>query len=318
MHSKHIAAVLCAAGCVFGALADEQKPAATEQDKEVAEASAQEDSFPVSAEFGIAYDSKFVSYGLIDGKNPVVTPSGALTLFDLLTFDASFVMDTTHYSRKLGIGDRRWQYWELDTGATLSYSFSPDDFSFLPTTVEASLGYAYEYHPRRAKCKSNDVNGNPDTQFITAEIGLPDLWFEPVFSYERDIDRDNGTYLNLEIGHEFDLIEARGEDEDALLSLDIRFAQGFGNAKRVAGYITKHEDEEPLDHAGLMDTQATLTLNYRPTSWLTISPYVAYVDFLFDRQIRDESRYYNPQSDGSMQKDTSWHFLWGIAATATF
>ena len=40
-------------------------------------------------------------------------------------------------------------------------------------------------------------------------VSLPDLWLEPRFLYERDVVRDNGTYLNLALGHTFALVDGR-------------------------------------------------------------------------------------------------------------
>lgn len=313
MKSKHYLALLCAAG-VAGAWAVDEPAAKPEA--EVTE----EETPIVSTEFSVAYESHHVSYGLMDTRAPIVTPAGAITFFDLLTFDCAFVMDTTHYSRKLGIGNRRWQYWELDAGASLAYTFDKEEFDFLPTSVELGAGYVYEYHPRRAKCKTDGVNGNPDTQFVSAYFALPDLLIVPTFSYERDIVRDNGTYLNLELAHEFALIGGANEDDDPEVALTLAVAQGFGNAPRVRAYLggTLEDDERALDHAGLMDTQFTATIDWHITDWLTLSPYVAYVDFLFDSKIRDYSRSYEPLASGGHKKDTSWHVLWGVTLAASF
>lgn len=270
---------------------------------------------PVSGEVSVAWDSKFQSYGLIDGKNPIVTPAAGLTFFDLLTFDMAWLMDTTHYSRKLGIGNRQWQYFELDAGASLGHTFSPEDFSWLPTSVELGVGYMYEYHPRRAKCKTEGENGNPDTQFVTFEAGLPDLPLEPTFSYERDFMRDNGTYLALEVGHEFGLVDG-GEGEDPEVGIDVRVAQGWGDRKRVGGYLTR-EDGEALRKAALMDTSVKVTLNWRPAGWLRVSPYVAFMDYL-GSTLRDAAERYEPGNTGGQKRDSSWHFVGGVAVTAEF
>ena len=98
-----------------------------------------------------------------------------------------------------------------------------------------------------------DKSISEDTQFITFEFGLPDLWIEPAFLYERDIMRDNGTYLNLELGHTFALIDGAEEGEDPVLTIKPSIAQGFGNAMRVRAYVSD-ANGEPLDHSGLMDT----------------------------------------------------------------
>ena len=214
MNSKHMMMVACAAAFCGGVLAGNE----VKQDAPAAEEPAAEGwSFApgagvsfgeqqvVTAEFGLAVDSKFMSYGLVDNKDPIVTPSAAVTFLDWITFDCAALFDTTTYGRKAGYSNRGGRYIEFDSGVSLAHAFSPDDYGFLPTTVELSLGYAYEYHPRAM----GGGTGEPgdDTQFVTFEVALPDLWLEPTLAFERDIDRDTGTSVNLELGHTFALID---------------------------------------------------------------------------------------------------------------
>jgi hypothetical protein len=152
--------------------------------------------------------------------------------------------------------------------------------------------------------------GEP-TQFLTLEVGLPDLWLEPKFMYERDIDRDNGTYLNLELGHTFSLIDGETEEDDPILALRPSVAQGFGNSKRVYLY---DDNDEYLDHAGLMDTCIKLELTWNFCEYLSLSGYVAYSDFLFDRQIRDAARNYEAHG----RWDESYNFIGGLAINLAF
>ena len=139
----------------------------------------------VSTEVGLAFDSKFLSYGLVDNNDPILTPHASMTWFETVTFGVMSIFDISRYGRKAGYGNRAWRYQELDPSAGVAYAFTPDEVSWLPTTVELDLTYMYEQHPRVV---------DDDTQFLTLTVGLPDLWFEPAFAYERDIDRDDGTY----------------------------------------------------------------------------------------------------------------------------
>jgi len=141
----------------------------------------------VSTEVSFAFDSKFLSYGLVDNNDPILTPCASLTFFDWVTFGVESIFDISHYGKDAGYGDRAWKYQELDPGATLAHAFGPDDAGWLPTTVEFEFGYMYESHPK--------VVGY-DTQFVSFAVDFPDLWIEPVFAYELDIERDRGTYLN--------------------------------------------------------------------------------------------------------------------------
>ena len=259
----------------------------------------------LSVEAGVKIDSKYLSYGFVDNDEPILTPSAKISFADRFSVGLDAIFDVTDYGRKAGYTNRAGKYTELVPCVEYCSSLSPDDVSWLPTTIEYALAYCYEYHP--------DAMGCDDTQFVSLEVGFPDLWIEPVLYVERDIDRDNGTYLNLELGHAFSLIEGDAEEDEPVLALRPSIAQGFGNSKRVAGYACC-EDGEPLDHAGLMDTVLKLELTWCPCGNLAVSGFVAYSDFLFDSQIRQASRRYEAHG----RWDESFNFIGGISACVSF
>ena len=314
MNSKHMLAMLCAAAVGSGVYAAESTAEAEEAPQgwnyEAGSGISYGETSIVTAEFGLAFDSKFLSYGLVDNNDPILTPSASITFFDWLSFGVESIFDMTPYGRKKVLNEdgeyeelyanRGGKYQELDPSVSIGHSFSPEDYEWLPTTIEFSLGYGYEYHPR-----SYSV-GQDDTQFITFDLSLPDLWFEPTLSYERDIDRDNGTYVHLEIGHTFEITDE--------LSIRPAIAQGLGNTQRVRGYLNKHGENEPLDHGGLMDTCIKIEAEYALTDWLTLGGYVAYSDYIFDRKMRDSARDYEASGDW----DNSYNFVCGLSVTATF
>jgi hypothetical protein len=301
MKAKYILKV-CTAAAMFsaGVYAQEAQEPVVQEEKETSL------SDFVSAEASISIDSKYITYGLVDNNRPIVTPSATLTLFDFLYFGVSAIFDTTKYGKKAGYSNRGGRYTELYPEVGISYSFSPDDFTWLPTTVDFTLGYMYEYHPRAVE-KADPIWGwGEDSQFVYAEIGLPDIPLEPVLYYERDIDRDNGTYVNLELGHTFALVDGESEEDDPKLDFRLSAAQGFGNNQRVRGYLD-------IDHGGLMDTCLKGTLTWRPCEYFEFSGYVAYYDFLFDRNIRQAAREYE-----STGYDESYNFVAGLCATVSF
>ncbi len=310
MNSKHMKMLACAAALCGGVLAEETKTEAAETPEGLAWAPGEGISFgeqPImSVEAGLAFDSKFMSYGLVDNKDPIITPSAAVTFFDWLTFDVAALFDTTTYGKKAGYTNRGGRYFELDSGVSVGHAFSPDDYSFLPTTIEFSLGYAYEYHPRTM----GGGTGEPgdDTQFVTFEIALPDLWIEPTLAFERDIDRDNGTYVNLELGHTFSLIDGESEDDDPVLAFRPSVAQGIGNTQRTRGY------DLAQDHGGLMDLCVKGELTWNIGAGFALSGYVAYYDYVFDSTLREAARAY----EATGRDDTSYHFVGGLALTASF
>lgn len=273
----------------------------------------EEETAFVSGEFSLAFDSKYLSYGWVDNNEPILTPGAYLTFFDWVTVGAEALFDVTHYGSKAGYTGRAFQCNEFHPNISIGHSFSPEDFEWLPTTVEFDLNYDYEYHPR-VKGRE-DKTWAEDTQFWTLTTSLPDLWLEPCFIYERDTMRDDGTYLNLELGHTFALIDGEGEDDDPVLALRPSVAQGFGNKQRVGGYLFHDdEDETPLRKAGLLDTFVKLELTWTINENLSLAAYAGYSDFIFDRQIREASRRYEATGDW----DHSWNFVGGCSVCASF
>ncbi|MBP5320369.1 MAG: hypothetical protein J6334_05225 [Kiritimatiellae bacterium] len=310
MHAKQMMMALCAAGIAFGAFAEEEKVGYVWAP---GEGLSYNGTPLVATEVGLAFDSKFLSYGLVDNDDPILTPSAKMTFGDWVEIGAEALFDMTQYGKKAGYGNRAGRCIEFDPGIALVHAFDGDDFEWLPTKVEFSLGYMYEYHPRAM----GGGTGEPgdDTQFVTLEVGLPDLWIEPTFTYERDIDRDDGTYLSVELGHTFPLIGGGEEGADPVLAFRPSVAQGFGNNQRVRGYLCSDwEEETPLDRAGLMDTSVKGELAWQIADGLSLSAYVAYYDFLFDSRIRESVRGYEARG----RNDHSWNFVTGIALTAAF
>lgn len=234
---------------------------------------------PISVEASVQADSRYISYGFCDDKKPIYTPSGSITLYDHLTLGTEAIFD------------HRGKYLELHPEAAFSWTFEAEEWN-LPTSIQVALGYQYEYQAH-----------DEDTQFVSAGFALPDLWIEPSFVYERDIIRDNGTYLSLELGHTFEITED--------FTLRPSIAQGFGNRARVNAYA--YNDDRALDKAALMDTVVKLEGEYSITENLAISGYVAYSDFLLaGSSMRDYARSYNDE------KHDSYNFTCGIAATLSF
>ncbi len=259
-----------------------------------------EDSFPVSASFSLAFDSKYLSYGFVDNKDPILTPSAEISFFDTLSFGALAIFDMTTYGKKAGYGNRGGKYTEQHSWAALSHTFSSDDYTWLPTTIDLSLSYLYEYHARaKSRHGDRDPGADDDSQFVTLEVGLPDVILEPVLMIERDFMRDDGTYVALDIGHTFALTDT--------LSLRPSILQGYGNGQRVKAYTD-------VNKAGLMDTVLKVDLTWAITDNIELAGYVGWSDFIFDRRIRHAAREY----EASGQWDESWNAICGLSLTVSF
>ena len=304
MNSKHIMTTIACAAAFCGSVRAEAEAKETEEQGlnwAMGEGVTFGETSIVSAEVGLAFDSKFTSYGLVDNNDPILTPSAALTFFDWVTFSVESIFDTTRYGEKAGYRDHAFRSQELDPGVAIGHAFGPDEG--LPTTVEFELGYTYEAHPKVV---------DDDTQFLTFSVGLPDLWLEPTFAYERDIDRDEGTYLNLEIGHTFSVVDGKEEGDDDILSFRVSLAQGWGDQRRVTAYLGEAGDG--YDESCLMDTCLKGELTWNITDGVSLGAYLAYYDYLFDSSARDAASAY----EGTEAYSESYNFVTGVSIAIAF
>ena len=290
MNIKNIACAAAVCGCVSLATAAD----------EVAEAEKGEvEETPiVSAEFGLQLDSKYMTYGVVDGKDPILTPSAQLTFFDWAYVGVESIFDLTKGNGKRGdYGNRAGKWTTLDMIVGLAHEF---DLGETLGTLSVDVNYIYEYLRRH----HSDMG---DTQYVNLELSLGDLWLEPMLGIERDLMADDGTYVNLEIGHTFALV---GDDEDPTLTFRPSIGQGLGDKHRTRGY------ELANDHGGLMDTTIKGEFEWAVCDHVALTAYIAYSDYWFDSKLRDGARAYNGAWGSSC--DHSWTFYGGMGVTVSF
>ena len=325
MNSKHAIAAFCAAGLVFGALADDAKSTeAAEEKTGLAWTPGEGVSFGetpiVSAEVGVSLDSRYMTYGVIDGKDPILTPSAQIKFFDWIYFGVEAIYDVTKGNGKKGeYGARTGKRTTLDMIAGISHDFETCDAL---GALSFDFNYIYEYY-RRYYDFNEGEKCMDDTQYLNLELSLDDLWFEPALWVERDIMADDGTYFNFSVGHEFPLVDGEGEDADPVLSFRPSVGQGFGTARRVRLYdfYLKNPDDAtgddvPVDHGGFMDTTFKGELTWNVGGGVSLSGYVAYSDYLFDARTREGARRHN--AAWGRKCDHSWNFYGGVALTVAF
>ena len=290
MNIKKIACAAAVCGCVSLVIAAD----------EVAEAEKGEvEETPiVSAEFGLQLDSKYMTYGVVDGKDPILTPSAQLTFFDWAYVGVESIFDLTKGNGKRGdYGNRAGKWTTLDMIVGLAHEF---DLGETLGTLSVDVNYIYEYLRRH----HSDMG---DTQYVNIELSLGDLWLEPTLGIERDLMADDGTYVNLEIGHTFALV---GDDEDPTLTFRPSIGQGLGDKHRTRGY------ELADDHGGLMDTTIKGEFEWAGCDHVALTAYIAYSDYWFDSKLRDGARAYNGAWGSSC--DHSWNFYGGVGVTVSF
>ncbi|MBR7180981.1 MAG: hypothetical protein IKD42_05150 [Kiritimatiellae bacterium] len=269
----------------------------------------------VSAEFSLAFDSKYMTYGVIDGKDPIFTPAATITFFDWVYFGVSAIYDVSR-----GNGGRKGKYSTLDATVGIAHDF---ELCEALGRLSVDFNYIYEFIPRRYYDADAGKYEVGDTQYLNLELSLGDLWLEPTLAFERDLMADDGTYVNFEIGHTFTLV---GDEENQVLTVRPAIGQGFGNKQRAAGYFYKRpclgedpEDSDKLRHAGLMDTTVKCDVEWTINDYLKLGGYVAYYDYLFDGNMRDGARWHNADARGRTESSaSSWNIVCGLALTASF
>ena len=253
----------------------------------------------VSTEFSLGFDSRYMTYGVIDGKDPILTPGATAMFFDWAYIGVESIFDLTDGNGKRGgYGKRGLKYTTLDAFVGLAHEF---DLGEKIGTLGMDVGYMYEYLPRY-----EDEVG--DTQYLNLELSLGDLWLEPTLAVERDLMADDGTYVNFELGHTFEICDG--------ITLRPAIGQGFGNSLRTKGYFAELEKVEGFDHGGLMDTTLRVDLEYAVTEYLTLGAYVAYHDYLFDGNMREAAAARNGEWGGD--HDRTWNVVGGLSVTVSF
>lgn len=294
MKAQSIATVaaLCGIGMIQSAIAD------SAANPEIVEA----ENGP-SFEVAVDFTSRQLTYGLVDNRDPIVTLE-ALAEWHGFTFEAAAIFDTTKWGRKHGgYGNRQGKYQELAFGPGYGYAFTPEDFGALPTTVEVTINYIYEYHPRVKKHLGEE---NPDTQFINIGAALPDVLLAPAISAEFDIDNEQGAiYIAAEIGHSFTLVEAAGGRETDPLMLALGAGIGIGNAKR-------NRYDADFDNVMFKDVWVSASVEWQITDNVVLAPYVAVYEQIHGR-LRDAARYYIED-----EKHASTQLIGGVRLAASF
>ena len=194
-------------------------------------------------------------------------------------------------------GNRAGRWTTLDMTVGLAHEF---DLGDTLGTLSVDVNYIYEYLRRH----HSDMG---DTQYVNLELSLGDLWFEPTLAIERDLMADEGTYVNLEVGHTFALV---GDEEDPTLTFRPSVGQGFGDKHRTRGY------ELADDHGGVMDTTIKGEFEWTICDHVALTAYLAYSDYWFDSKLRDGARAYNGAWGSSC--DHSWTFYGGVGVTVSF
>ena len=221
-------------------------------------------------------------------------------------FGVESIFDVTKGNGKRGgYGNRAGRWTTLDASVGIAHEFELSE-KFGKLSVD--FNYMYEYIERY----HSDMG---DTQYLNLELGLSDgiFWLEPTLAIERDLMADEGTYVNLELGHSFALIDGKGEDDDPVLEFRPSIGQGFGNTQRVRGYSP---EERTYDHGGIMDTCIKGELTWRFVDHVSLSAYVAYSDYWFDSTMRHCAREHN--AEWGKGCDHSWNFYGGVGLSVEF
>lgn len=229
---------------------------------------------------GLDFCTKQLTYGLIDNPHPILTPSAALSFGhdDWFTLEVGVeaIFDTTNWGAKDGgYNNRRWKYQELAPGITLSRTW--DTAGWLGSSLDTSINYTYEYHPK--SCKKPEAGfSNPNTQWLNLEISAGDFWLRPTLAVEYQLarqgaaDEDNGKggiYATFSVAHDFDLGVSFGMEEGTLV---LTPTLGIGMANKDRNLCDFGENESFMFRDGF----GVLELAWSPFEGFAVTPYLGF------------------------------------------
>ena len=135
----------------------------------------------VSAEVSLSLDSRYMTYGVIDGKDPIFTPGATATFFDWAYIGVEPIFDVTDGNGKRGgYGKRGFKYTTIDAFVGLAHEF---DLGETIGTLGVDVGYMYEYLPRITASGAR-AKTRPGILFVVFRLPprsdfpcLKDYWF---------------------------------------------------------------------------------------------------------------------------------------------
>jgi hypothetical protein len=266
----------------------------------------------LSVEVGTQVDSRYITYGVIDGRDPIYRLNATATFCDWFYLGVMSIHDITKSNGKYGgYGPRTGRASTIDSMVGIAHEW---ELSEQIGTLSVDFCYIYEYFRRYRDEGARCVD---DTQYLNLEFELSDgfLPVDPKLWIERDIMLDNGTYVHFELGRDIPIVDGKNEDDDPVLKFRPSVGQGFGNTSRVRGYGFVKNGRE-LDHGGIMDTTLKGELVWSLGHGVEVTGYVAYSDFLFDSNMRAGARGHNAAWGHCCNH--SWNFYGGVGVTFTF
>ncbi len=207
-------------------------------------------TLPFGTEIGVDVATKYVWRGQLLTDDPVVQPSitlsrGGLSLNVWGSIDATDINE--------GSGD---EYRIQEVDYTLSYGFTPTE------GLDIEAGFISYTFPG---------TGLPTTEEVYGSASLSNVPLTPTLVVYYDVDEVDGFYVNLGIGHTFQLTEK--------LALGL----GAGIAWADSDYNNAYFG---VDDGGLGDVSVSAALDYAVNERLSISAHVGYTAFP-DDDIRD-------------------------------
>lgn len=211
-----------------------------------------EPAWSVRPEFELEVDvvSKYVWRGQLLTDDPVMQP-GVTVSHSGLSLNVWASIDLTGANE---LNDKAYRIQEVNY--TLSYAFEPAD------GLELAAGVIVYDFPG---------TGFPTTTEIFGEAALSRLPLNPTLAVYYDVDEVEGWYLNLSLGHEFEVTEQ--------LSVALGAGLGYGDSDYNDAYFG-------VNGASFQDLALTAGLTYAPNEMVAFSLVTGYSK-LIDGDVQD-------------------------------
>ncbi len=199
--------------------------------------------------------NKYIWRGMEINKDFVIQTS-LTTSVNNISFNIWGNMDTTDYGEKVGYGNQKGEFTEIDL--TLSYSHNFELFSL----ESGIINYTFP----------NNVSDSTYEIYLSTTLNTI---LSPTLNLYYDIDEINGFYSNFEVDYPINI--------NKKISFNISSSIGYGDSKFNRGYFGKNL-------SGFVDFNFNTSIYIKLNNYFSITPFLNFSSII-NNKLRNTNTY---------------------------